>query len=453
MPSASFENKRVLSSHEPPASPTTTAHAEEKDLELEQPPAFNARFLDKTPAAAAARAVYFKTVFGGVTALCVAIFAIFSIYWGSVWSSPHHPLHGWIVDFDGGIVGQSISHALSSIDPGSTGVVWRIVPASEFLGGIAQIESQIVDEKTWYAITINAGASANLTSAVATADASYNSTNAITFIGSEARNENIYRLHVRIVSAQLEAITYQFGLSFLKNISSAANLPQLLATAPAIVSRPVYFSAVNLRPFDVPCQRRDLCRSHLPAHPRLLHRKRHRRCSTSRLPRTTLTLRSLILLRLLTSFVAYFFVALFYTLLSRAFQLPFDRVFGSAGFVVFWMLNFIGMLACGLALEAMLLLLTIRFVPFFLMLWIITNVAACVFPIAALPHVYRYGYVFPMYNISRAVRAIVFRTKNEVGINFAVLFVWTFISCLTIPLFHWFARRRTIRAQRRMEKI
>jgi hypothetical protein len=36
---------------------------------------------------------------------------------------------------------------------------------------------------------------------------------------------------------------------------------------------------------------------------------------------------------------------LFYTLLSRAFQLPFDRNFGSAGLVIFWMLNWIGMLA------------------------------------------------------------------------------------------------------------
>ncbi|KAF7298491.1 DUF3533 domain-containing protein [Mycena kentingensis (nom. inval.)] len=90
----------------------------------------------------------------------------------------------------------------------------------------------------------------------------------------------------------------------------------------------------------------------------------------------------------------------------------------------------------------MLTLLTIRFVPFFLILWIIANVAAAVYPIQALPHIYRYGYGFPVYNISRAVRAIVFGTKNELGMNFGVLFAWIVLSCVTISLFQWFVRRR-----------
>ncbi len=41
------------------------------------------------------------------------------------------------------------------------------------------------------------------------------------------------------------------------------------------------------------------------------------------------------------------------------------------------------------------------------------SVSVAIYPLQALPHVYRYGYAFPFYNISRAVRAIVFRTKNE----------------------------------------
>jgi hypothetical protein len=61
----------------------------------------------------------------------------------------------------------------------------------------------------------------------------------------------------------------------------------------------------------------------------------------------------------------------------------------------------------------MITLLTPRFTPFFLITWIISNVSVAIYPLQALPHVYRYGYAFPFYNISRAVRAIVFRTKNE----------------------------------------
>jgi hypothetical protein len=58
---------------------------------------FSGHFLDKSPEAVTARAIYLKTLFGGVGALAVVIFAVFSIYWGSLWRTPHHALPGWIV--------------------------------------------------------------------------------------------------------------------------------------------------------------------------------------------------------------------------------------------------------------------------------------------------------------------------------------------------------------------
>lgn len=48
------------------------------------------------------------------------------------------------------------------------------------------------------------------------------------------------------------------------------------------------------------------------------------------------------------------------------------RRFGAAGFVLFWMLNWAGMLSVGLALEAMLTLMTMKGVPFFMILLIIS---------------------------------------------------------------------------------
>ncbi|KAJ7138271.1 hypothetical protein C8R44DRAFT_976059 [Mycena epipterygia] len=381
-------------------------------------PLFSGQFLDKSPEASAARAIYLRTIFGGVTALAIVIFAVFPIYWGSVWMSPHHTLPGWIVDFDDGAVGQAVSVALAGINPGTNGISWQVVAASEFPGGITQLENEIVQEKTWYALTINAGASANLTAAVSAVDGSYNSSLAITFIGSEARNENIYRIHKSILS-----------------------------TAPELAVRPIYYTTVNLRPFDVAVASAVtfvgfiylLILSFFVVMIAASARE------ASGLEQR-LSLASLLRMRLATCVIAYFFIALIYTLLSRAFQLPFDRAFGHAGLVVFWMLNWAGMLACGLALEALITLLTPRFIPFFLLLWIITNVSVCVFPLQVLPHVYRYGYAFPFYNISRAVRTIVFRTKNDLGLNFGVLITWVTLSCLTMPLFQWFMRRRAQRA-------
>ncbi|KAJ7147897.1 hypothetical protein C8R43DRAFT_925992 [Mycena crocata] len=408
---------------------------------------FSTQFLDKSTEAAAARGVYFKMLFGGVMAIAIVIFTCFSIYWGSLWRTPHHPLPGWIVDFDGGAVGQTVSAALAGITPGNTGVSWQVLSASQFPEGTAQIQDAIVQEKTWYAVTINSGASANLNAAVSAANASYDSSTAITFFGSEARNENIYRQHSRIVSGQLDAITHQFALQFIKNISSSANIATLLSTAPQLIARPIYSTTDNLRPFDVAVASAvtfvGLIYLLILSFFIVMVSGAAREVSGLE---SRLALGSLIRVRITTSFVAYFFVSLIYTLLSRAFQLPFSRYFGPAGFVIFWMLNWIGMLACGLALEAMITLLTARFVPFFLIVWIITNVSVCVFPLQVLPHIYRYGYAFPFYNISRAVRSIIFGTKNDVGLNFGVLIAWVALSCITLPLFQWFVRRRQVAA-------
>ncbi|KAJ6537651.1 hypothetical protein B0H19DRAFT_961885 [Mycena capillaripes] len=430
-----------------------TAHGNEvypasASLATIAPPPFSAQFLDKSLEASAARATYLKIVFGGVAALAVVIFAVFSIYWGSVWSTPHHTLPGWIVDFDGGAVGYAVSSALSAINPGTNGVAWQVVDASQFPEGISQLRNAIVQEKTWYAVTINSGASDNLSAAVSAIDGSYNSSMALTFMGSEARNENIYRLHSRMVSAQLEAITHQFTLQFIKNISSSSNVATILSTAPQLIARPIYFTVENIRPFDVAVASAvtfvGLIYLLILSFFIVMVSTGARDASGLE---KRLTLGSLIRVRIATSFVAYFFISLFYTLLSRAFQLPFDRQFGSAGIVVFWMLNWMGMLACGLALEAMITLLSVRFVPFFLIIWIISNVSVSVFPLQVLPHLYRYGYAFPFYNISRAVRSIIFATKNDVGMNFGVLIAWIVLSCLTLPLFQWFMRRRLVAAQ------
>ncbi len=39
-------------------------------------------------------------------------------------------------------------------------------------------------------------------------------------------------------------------------------------------------------------------------------------------------------------------------------------------------------------------------------------------PLAVLPNVYRYGYAMPFYNVSGAVRTILFGTKNERKFSF-----------------------------------
>jgi hypothetical protein len=67
----------------------------------------------------------------------------------------------------------------------------------------------------------------------------------------------------------------------------------------------------------------------------------------------------------------------------------------------------------GLALDAMIILLTVKFIPFFLILWIVSNVSIASYPLDMLPGVFRYGYAMPFYNLSRTVLTICFNTKNQ----------------------------------------
>jgi len=164
-----------------------------------------------------------------------------------------------------------------------------------------------------------------------------------------------------------------------------------------------------------------------------------------------LKLRSLILMRLLWPFFLYFFISLMYCLLSLAFGVPFGRYYGSAGFVIYWMMSWMAMAALGLALESMITLLTIKFVPVFLVLWIIVNVSVSLYPIEILPIIFRYGYAMPFYNVSNTVRTVVFNTKNQIGLNFGVQFAWIAVSCITLPIFVWLARRRQVQDWRRSQ--
>ncbi|KAL1696088.1 hypothetical protein GGG16DRAFT_121399 [Schizophyllum commune] len=381
------------------------------------PPSYSSKFFDKGAAAAVSRQIYFKIVFGGLMMMAIVIFGIFSIYWGALWRIPAHNLPGWVIDFDGGQVGSTVTNALLQSTQGGSKITWTTRSASDFPNGDIDVANSVVNEKIWVAVVINNGATSNLNDAVSTADPSYNGTSAVTAYGVEARNENAYRSFISpIVQQTMAQISSQYARQMAGQLANSSNVANILANAPQLIIQPVSFTLVNLRPFDVPVA-------------------------------SAVTFVGLIYLLILSFFI------LLYSLLSKAFQVPFDRKYGDAGFVLFWMINFVGMLCLGLSLEAMITLLTIRFMPFFMILWIITNVSVCFMPIEVLPKFYHYGYAMPFYNVSHTVRSIVFGSKNTLGLNFGVLVAWIVISCFTLPLFQWFVRRKLVAASRPVEVV
>ncbi|KAG7451801.1 uncharacterized protein BT62DRAFT_880958 [Guyanagaster necrorhizus] len=399
----------------------------------------------------AARSLYMKIVASGTVAMTVVMFCVFSIYWGALWKLPAHTLQGWVVDFDGSTVGNAIVRGLVS---SSSKVTWTERPSSEF-SSVEEIANLVVEQKTWIAVVVNSNATTALQYAVSSVNSSYDGSEAITVYAVEARNENAYRSLIRpSVQTTLAAISQAFAQSFLQQVGSSSSsvLASISTTAPQVLTEPIGYTINNLRPFDIPVASAITFVGLI--YVLVLSFFIVNFCAAARELsglEKSLTTGSLIRVRISSSFIAYFSLSLFYSLLSRAFQVNFSRVLGPAGFLVFWMANFVGMLAVGLALEAMMTLMTLRFVAFFMIFWIIINVSVCFMPIDVLPHLYRYGYAFPFYNLSCAVRTIIFGTKNQLGMQFGILIAWTAISMITIPLFQWLMRRKTVARWRAQE--
>jgi len=374
------------------------------------------------------------------------IFAVFSIFWGSLWKIPDHQLEGWVVDFDGGLIGQEVVRTLSLPNPAAR-VSWKVVPTSQFTS-FEDVGRAIVDEQAWVAITINPGSSARLSASLASPNSTYDGSEAISVFAEEARNENAFRVLIRpTVQATLDAFTKGFATQLAKQNSANPNMGTILSTSPQTLVTPVSFRLINLIPFDQPVASAVtfvglLYQLVLSFFIVMIGFNSRQLSGLEQL----LSTRSLIILRMVSSFSAYFFISLFYSLLSLAFKLDVSRKFGHSGFMVFWMLNYVGILSVGLALETMVTVLTIRFIPFFMLTWIIVNVSVCIFPIEVMPHIYRYGKGAPFYNVSRAMRAIMFGTKNVVGFSFGILIVWVAISCITMPLVQVWVRRRQVKA-------
>lgn len=87
---------------------------------------------------------------------------------------------------------------------------WFVVPASQFPGGVEEVADAVAQNRVWVAVTstlrpllermrkcslhsiclsVNPGASNNLTAATVSADPLYNGTLAVTAYAAEARNE------------------------------------------------------------------------------------------------------------------------------------------------------------------------------------------------------------------------------------------------------------------------
>jgi len=399
------------------------------------------------------RKTFIKTTIMGLLLTILACLGFLSIYWAALYQPEVylHKLQGVVVNYDqGGAIGQTVVQAMQAASGGYGHMSWYIADPADYPGGWSQVAQAVVDNEEWVGIVVFPDATARLEQAIASVDATWEGNSTIGVYTNEARNNNAYGAYIMPSFSQpLDMACQQFAQQQATRLAGNGGVNNLLANAPQLITRPIYYATYSLRPFNVPVT---TAASYVGLiYLLILAFIVTLQSFTGRQPlEPKLRLTSLLAIRFCVPFICYFFLSLFYAFLTLAFQAPFSRYYGHAGFVIYWMLSWCGMLALGGAMEAMVTVLTQKFISFFLIIWIISNVAVAFYPIDLLPGVYHYGYAMPFWQIKESVLALLLGTKNVIGRSFGVLIAWAFLSFfITMPLLTILMRNIGVRKTRK----
>ncbi|KAI2466104.1 MNNG and nitrosoguanidine resistance protein [Annulohypoxylon bovei var. microspora] len=420
-----------------------------------------------------------------LTLLTLFIIAVLSLYWAVLFhvSTNIKNLTVHVVDFDGQVapynnvtpvVGPAVKKAVQQmIDNSATQhtVGWTIVSPDEYNGDPIAVRQAVYDWDFWAAVIINPNATALLQQAVEIGNSSYDPTGAVQFIIMSARQETNYINYIEPQLQNLEMLfTATFGPSWSQSVVSNSSLSRdVIAQAPAAVNPAVTPLMIDLRPFGPATATPSVTIGliyliivaffsfafFLPIHMRFVTPGSH----------PPLHFWQLILWRLAATITTYFFVSLAYSLVSLAFQIPFQNppasptevafnpsAYGRASFVVYWMVNFVGMNALGIACENMGMLIGQPWTAAWLIFWVITNVSTAFYSVDLAPGFFKWGYAWPLHHIVQASRQILFDLHSEIGLNFGVLFAWAALNVALFPVVCYVTRWRQERERRAAER-
>ena len=361
--------------------------------------------------------------------LFVFVLLVLSLFNGAFYHIPKNfaSLIVYVVDFDGQVppyqggtpvIGPTIIQATEQIvENRDIHLGYVTMPPSQFSNDPIAVRKAVYDFKAHAAIIINANATALLRQAVDEGNATYDPNGAAQIIYVSARDQNTIPTYVvpQLTAFQRE-VTSTFGSLWAQSIMQNTSISRAnIALAPQAVSPAIGFTTYDLRPFGpanvTPAVSIGLIyliiiaffsfTFFLPIHLKYLSPRGH----------PPLHFHQLIIWRWFATTAAYFFLSLGYSFVALAFQIPFSTspasptepainatAYGKGSFVIYWMINFLGMSALGLSCENVAMALGQPWVAMWLIFWVIANVSTGFYSLDLTPHFYYYGYAFPLHH-------------------------------------------------------
>ncbi|KAK9484658.1 hypothetical protein V1527DRAFT_185770 [Lipomyces starkeyi] len=392
-----------------------------------------------------------KTFGISILVMGTLLIGIHSIFWGSLFQRQKYlnRVNFFLVNFDSNADSILSSTFLSSasryaIAAGSATVQDETSVYAN--GNIDAVYNDVVEQKNWGAFVVLPNATAKLIAALKepSGAAGYDS-DLVQFVYAQARDPSAYDSLMPWIFGLSASFTSELSSEILRLTmnNSDYSASNIINQAPYLLSSPATVLLTNIRPMDNPVTGAimQLGLVHLIIIS-FFQFDFFQQVHKSFFP--YLKRRHFLVYRTFLSFAAYFFLSLFFSLLSLAFQVDFTRAYGRGGFVVFWMIMFLGMTAVGGASENMALICVATYPPlvgFWLIFMVISNGSPAFYSIELEPAFFKYGYAFPIHNVANAFKTVLFNTKSNIGLNVGVLLAWIAVNTAFAPVSIWIFER------------
>lgn len=389
-------------------------------------------------------------------------FTVLVIMWGSTYktSSYYHKIKiiALIQDDDVSLYNGSVVSMVESVPklishlPGT----WHLFNSSAFAKKYNVSESEmnqriiklVYDEKYWLALNIKPNVTQNLFNSLTDLDSKqFNSTDFFQVIYESARdpiNVNGFILPIMKTLQSQYQIFYskEYIPSFINNITirNFDNVPYAGYMDFEFLDYRPYYNRILLIVAQIGCVFaliftvfQFIAYAKLHGEVTSLVKRRHK-----------------IYYRVGLSVLTHFISSLFWCTVSAVYQVDFTKAFGRGGFVVCWMTTWLFMWAVGGINEnvlSVIFAINPPYLGFWVLSFVIINVASTFFPFVLDSDFYRYGYFMPLHNFVAIMRVIFMDiSKQHMGRNYGVLVAWIALNTALLPLnmklVDWIVKRR-----------